>query len=68
MSWWQYLLLIFTNFVSIVVTFGIFSWVSARQTKKKMEMIAEHVFEAVKTDIDFQDIMQRNFQKDGENE
>lgn len=71
MIWWQYLLLIFTNFVSIFLTFGLFAWIANRQTKKKMEMLAEkvsEVFSEVKTDIDFHDIMQRNFQRDGEDE
>ena len=70
MVWWQYLLLIGTNFFSIILTFGLINHANERKKDKIARAFVEQLEERIGTDIDFMNIMEKNFgiERDGDDE
>ena len=70
MVWWQYLLLIGTNFFSILLVFGLINHSNERKKDKIARAFVENLEQKIGTDIDFMNIMEKNFgiERDGDDE
>lgn len=70
MVWWQYLLLIGTNFFSILLVFGLINYSNERKKDKIARAFVENLEQKIGTDLSFMDIMEKNFgtERDGDDE
>ena len=61
MIWWQLLLVIAANFVSIMASVVFVNWLNIRGKRSEIRKIMDGIMEKVENDMNFSDIVNRNF-------
>ena len=65
MIWWQLVLVVVANFVSIMASVVLVNFVNMRRRNAEVRGLMEGIIAKVETEMDFSDIVNRNFMKDG---
>ena len=65
MIWWQLVLVVVANFVSIMASVVLVNFVNMRRRNAEVRGLMEGIIAKVETEMDFSDIVNRNFMSDG---
>ena len=65
MIWWQLVLVVVANFVSIMASVVLVNFVNMRRRNAEVRGLMEGIIAKVETEMDFSDIVNRNFMNDG---
>jgi len=65
MIWWQLLLVIAANFVSIMASVVFVNFMNMRKRNAEIRGLMKGIIAKVETEMDFSDIVNRNFMRDG---
>lgn len=65
MIWWQLVLVIAANFVSIMASVVFVNWLNMRKRNAEVRGLMEGIIAKVETEMNFSDIVNRNFMSDG---
>lgn len=65
MIWWQLVLVVVANFVSIMASVVLVNFVNMRKRNAEVRGLMEGIIAKVETEMDFSDIVNRNFMSDG---
>ena len=66
MIWWQLVLVVVANFVSIMASVVLVNFINIRKRNAEVRGLMEGIIAKVETEMDFSDIVNRNFMSDGE--
>ena len=66
MIWWQLILVIVANFVSIMASVVLVNFINIRKRNAEVRGLMEGIIAKVETEMNFSDIVNRNFMSDGE--
>ena len=66
MIWWQLLLVIAANFVSIMASVVFVNWLNMRGKRSEIREIMDGIMAKVENDMNFSDIVNRNFGADND--
>lgn len=65
MIWWQLVLVIVANFVSIMASVVFVNFLNMRKRNTEIRGLMEGIIAKVETEMNFSDIVNRNFMNDG---
>ena len=65
MIWWQLVLVIVANFVSIMASVVFVNFLNMRKRNTEIRGLMEGIMAKVETEMNFSDIVNRNFMNDG---